>query len=112
MLIWVNVEYQKCWYKDNPMYYFLGDRIPPQVDTNEQLEVQEGMSETISTDFLSASDVNSDSDMLQYTVIEPPDLGHIAFAHDLGMLAYKILTVKVLKYSRISHGEQRCSFSI
>jgi len=56
--------------------------MPPEVLANRELAVVEGSARKITTDFLSATDADSEPADLVFTITQPPMLGHIAFAED------------------------------
>ena len=56
--------------------------MPPEVLTNEEMAVMEGSARKITTEFLSATDADSEPADLVFTVTQRPTLGHIAFADD------------------------------
>lgn len=65
---------------------FTEDRIPPRLMDNHELKVTEGTVQKITTEYLSATDVDSQSADLTYRVMEGPSLGHLARAGQLGQL--------------------------
>ncbi|XP_013419183.1 extracellular matrix protein FRAS1-like, partial [Lingula anatina] len=63
----------------------LEDRIPPQVTANKEFSVKEGGAAKITTQFLSATDTDSEPANLLFSVLTPPQLGHIALVGARGM---------------------------
>lgn len=58
------------------------DRMPPKVLANNELAVMEGSARKITTEYLSATDVDSEPADLVFAITQQPMLGHIAFAED------------------------------
>ena len=56
--------------------------MPPEVLANKEMAVMEGSARKITTEFLSATDADSEPADLVFTVTQRPMLGHIAFADD------------------------------
>ena len=56
--------------------------MPPEVLANNELAVMEGSACKITTEYLSATDVDSEPADLVFAITQQPMLGHIAFAED------------------------------
>ena len=69
------------------------DRTPPSVTVNKELEVKEGSEARLTTEFLSASDLESESRTLRFMILEPPRLGHIAMLNNKGKYPMLILNI-------------------
>ncbi|KAL4240401.1 Extracellular matrix protein fras1 [Mactra antiquata] len=62
----------------------LDDHSPPQELTNKEILIEEGGEFTITTQYLSFTDDDSDTMSLLYTIMEPPTLGHIQLKKNPG----------------------------
>lgn len=63
------------------------DRIPPREVANKELICEEGGRMTITTDYLSFTDDDSETSTLLYILLEAPKLGHLENVQNPGLFA-------------------------
>ena len=95
------------------------DRVPPRLVANNPLTLDEGASKVITTDILSATDVDSQPGDLQYFISAPPELGRLEHALSPGVAVQQFsqadLASRFISYVHTSESEgtmDRFTFSV
>ncbi|XP_053388167.1 extracellular matrix organizing protein FRAS1-like isoform X2 [Mercenaria mercenaria] len=97
----------------------LDDRSPPRELANKELVVKEGGKMTVTTEYLSFTDDDSEPATLLYILIEKPDLGHFELTRNPGKAVSEFTQSDIagsqVQYVHTSESEEHldsCMFSI